>query len=202
MPQNLLETGDCDGPCERKYVETQPTLTHIDQFRSLLIQENCTRDVTATSWGPDRFDIWALGSDRDLQHKYFQTDRYSEWEGLGGSRLIGKPAVASQRLGSFDIVVSRNAGASARQYLSKSFDGSRWEPDVSGFHNQTGTFAGAAAVVSWSNTTVAYFGVTPEDKLVFRTWWGGGFFPDDGSWFELADLAKGEAVASEPQLEL
>lgn len=110
--------------------------------------------------------------------------------------------MASQRPGIFDIIVSRNAGATERQYLSKAFDGSRWYPDITGFYNQTGTLVGEAAVVSWSNTTVAYFGVTPEDKLVFRTWWGGGFFPDDGSWYELADLAKGKDVELGSQQEL
>ena len=163
-------------------------------------------DVTVTSWGPSRFDIFALGLKRDLQHKYYQTDHYSEWESLGGDRLIGKPAVASPRADAFDIVVSRNAGSVARSYLSKAYDGSRWIPDIGGYYNQTGVFAGEAAAVSWSNTTVAYFGVsTPEDQLVFRLWWGAGWFPEDGSWFKLADLAKGkDAVAqgSGPEMEL
>ena len=151
--------------------------------------ERLSGPVSASSWGPDRFDVWALGPDGQLLHRYFQTDAYSDWEDLGGEGLSEAPAVASQRPGTFDLLAVKS-GPDGLVYLSKSYDGSRWWPalDAWGEHPNT-TFSSAPAVLSWSNTTVALFGVTsPEDKLVFRFWWGQGWYPEDGTWAQLADL--------------
>ena len=153
-----------------------------------------TGPLTATSWGADRFDVFAVAADGTLQHRYFQTDAYSSWESLGGGGLARvAPAVAVQRPGAFDIVVAKKAASgSGLTYLSKGFDGSRWYPDVEGWYESTtATFSGAPAAVSWSETTVAYFGVS-ADKLVFRYWYGTGWYPEDGTWASLADL-KGTA---------
>ena len=149
--------------------------------------------ASASSWGPDRFDVWAVAQNGSLQHLYFQTDAYSAWESLGGEHLAVPPAVASQRPGVVDLVAAKMAKGGLT-YLSKSYDGSRWWPAVDEWYEHTTTtFAGAPTAVSWTNTTVAYFGATRGDKLVFRFWWGQGWYPEDGSWAELADL-KGAAA--------
>ena len=66
-----------------------------------------TGGLAALSWGPDRLDVFAIGTDGALYQKYFQTDAYSDWISLGGSGLALQPQVLSPRPGAFEIIAAR-----------------------------------------------------------------------------------------------
>ena len=157
--------------------------------------------ITASLWGEDDcFDVWALGTDGALHHRCWQTDGWSAWESLGGTRLTGTPKVTSKRPGTYDVVIARAAetDGDGMTHEYKSYEGGRWLPgDGEWYSSGDMKFAGGPGIVSWSGDHTAYFGVTPAGRLVFRVWFG-GWYPTDGSWKEIGDL---ESVAAEDERE-
>ena len=146
--------------------------------------------VTASSWGPGRYDVWALDDSQKLYHRYYQwPDGWSEWRDLGGNRLTGQVKVAHQRPGAVDLIALASTEDSGAVYATKSYDGTRWLPSDDGWYVDATAMQSAPAILSWSNTTVAYFGIPKgTNALTFRYWWGAGWFPEDGSWARLADI--------------
>ena len=157
--------------------------------------------ISASSWGPGRFDVFAIcANSGTLKHIYFQTDHYSDWEDLGAKNmLLDAPAVVSPREGVFSLVAPTKGAQKGITYISKGYDGNKWVPDVAAWDEfASTTFSGTPAVVSWSNTTVAFFGVSyPDYKLVWRYYWGADWYPFDNTWADLADLKAAPAAAQQ-----
>jgi hypothetical protein len=57
--------------------------------------------------GAGRIDLFARGVDNALVHKWWDGERWSEWENLGGALSSG-PAVASWGAGRLDVFVRGN----------------------------------------------------------------------------------------------
>ena len=118
-------------------------------------------DPLATSWGPDRFDIWAVGKDGQLNHKYWFGDRYSEWETLGGN-FSTAPQVVHREHGKIDIIGRfRNDS----HYHSQAFDGEKWVPSYGGWWDKGGDFAGNPAVVAQKDRSKQIFPLDFESCL-------------------------------------
>lgn len=151
----------------------------------------------ASSWGVNRFDIFASGSDGKVYHKYFDGawrswtaldpsslpgSQLGDWEPIGGvpanTRIVGSPSVVSWGNGRLDIFVS---GSDDKVY-HKFFAGGRgWGPGAVGddwepIGGLTGgaRIVGSPAAVSWASDRLDLF-VTGGDLNVHHK-----FF--EGSW--------------------
>jgi len=62
-----------------------------------------------TSWGPNRLDIFARGTDNNLLHTYGEGSTWSDWEDLGGP-IFSSPAAVSSSPGRIDVFAAGEAG--------------------------------------------------------------------------------------------
>ncbi|KAI4260673.1 MAG: hypothetical protein L6R42_003956, partial [Xanthoria sp. 1 TBL-2021] len=76
--------------------------------------------LTATSWRPSQVDIFAVGKDGDLQHKWHYS-RWSEWNSLGGT-IYGRPKVITPQRNRLDVFAK---GKDSKLY-QKTFIGEAW----------------------------------------------------------------------------
>ncbi len=103
--------------------------------------------VAVVSWAADRLDIFGLGTNNEMFHKYWDGSKWGPsptgWEGLGGT-FNSPPAVVSWAADRLDIF---GLGTDNQMY-HKYWDGS-WGPSQTGWEALGGVFDSPPAVVSW-----------------------------------------------------
>ena len=101
----------------------------ILQFRRFTIH---TDNASVVSWGPGRMDLFYVGNDNAVYHKYFDSGAWgpsiTNWESLGGSvRSIYSPITAvSWGPGRLDLFYVGNDNAVYHKY----FDSGAWGPSM------------------------------------------------------------------------
>ena len=146
---------------------------------------------TATSWGENRLDLWAvervLGG---LSHKYWDGSQWSEWESLGVTGSSASVSVSSWSANRLDIVASSGTG----EFLYKFYDGQSWQPDAAGWYEK-GPLAGKGpaissnpSVVSWGENRLDFFGESESGMLLHQSWTGSDWYPGSNTW---EDLGRG-----------
>lgn len=164
-----------------------------------------------SSWGADRFDVFAGGSDGNVYHKYFSRfwrdpssppgSQMGDWERIGGvpanTRIVGSPSVVSWGNGRLDIFVS----GSDNKVYHKFFAGSRgWGPGAIGddwepIGGLTGgaRIVGSPAAVSWASGRLDLF-VTGGDLNVHHKFFEGGWYASPhsqmGDWEPLGPAGQ------------
>lgn len=109
----------------------------------------CISSPAAASWGQDRLDVFAIGTNSQLYHKQWDGE-WSKWISLGGT-CIYKPAAVSwgeNRLDVFAIGIDK-------QVYRKWWDGSKWN----GWENLGGTCIHGIAAASWGPGRIDLFTV-------------------------------------------
>jgi hypothetical protein len=99
-------------------------------------------DPVAVSWAFERLDIFVIGTDQALYHKYWSPDTgwgpsVTDFEGLGGA-ILGAPSAISWQPERLDIFVVGTDRALYHKYWSPE---SGWGPSVSGFERLGGIVA-------------------------------------------------------------
>lgn len=93
----------------------------------------------AKCWGPNRIDIFGLGTDNQCYHKWWDGSNWgpsiTDWEPLGGT-FNSIPTVTSWGLNRLDIF---GLGLDNAMY-HKSWDGASWGPGVLEWENLGGIF--------------------------------------------------------------
>ena len=105
----------------------------------------------ATSWGAGRLDFWAIDADGALHHLNWDGHRWSAWENLGGE-FTDTPRVVHWQPDRIDIVGKSLADDT---YQIKNYDGSRWNPSVSGWWDLAGPFSSEPALLAKHETSKA-----------------------------------------------
>jgi Repeat of unknown function (DUF346) len=85
-----------------------------------------TKDIAVASWGPDRLDVFGLGTDNSMYHQAWDGHTWSAWEPRGGT-FNSAPAVASWGPDRLDVF---GLGTDNSMY-HQAWDGhtwSAWEP--------------------------------------------------------------------------
>lgn len=102
----------------------------------------------ATSWGENRFDIWAASATNgSLAHLFWDGFAYQGWENLGGN-FSTAPTVKHWDVGKIDIVGLSAPESGDSDYHFKSYDGSQWNPSVQDWYmSHGGSFVGQPAVL-------------------------------------------------------
>src|ERR1039458_8268143 len=138
-------------------------------------------DVSAVSWGGGRLDVFVVGGDGVVYHKYFQDAWYpsmTDWESLGGL-TTGNIAAVSWSQGRLDLFIR----ASDNSISYKAFEGGGvWQPSMTDWESlggdtvldgERGFFFGPdVSAVSWSKGRLDVFACTDSVYHIYY----------DGSW--------------------
>ncbi len=127
------------------------------------------------SWGPDRLDIFAIGTDQALYHRWWDGAAWGGWESLGGI-LVSTPSVVSWGPNRIDIfgVGTDNA------LWHKWWDGAQW----GGWESLGGILTSPPTVVSWAPNRLDVFAIGTDSALYHR-WWDGAQW---GGWESLGGI--------------
>jgi hypothetical protein len=119
---------------------------------------------TVCSWGPNRLDIFGVGTNRALWHIYWNGSRWSDWEDLGG-QLKSKPAAVSWGPNRIDIF---GRCATDNSLCRKVWDGSRWLD----WERLGGTLTSGPAVSSRGVNRLDVFVLATDSSLYHKRWDG------------------------------
>ncbi|MBB5918290.1 hypothetical protein BJY24_007202 [Nocardia transvalensis] len=122
-----------------------------------------TAKPSAVSWGPDRIDVVARGTDSAAHHRWWDGARWGGWESLGGG-LQGGPAICSWGSGRLDVF----AAGYDRQLYHKWYQGG-W----SGWAALGGVLSSDPAAVSRGPDRIDVF-ARGMDSALWHLWWDGG----------------------------
>jgi hypothetical protein len=134
----------------------------------------------AASWASGRLDVFGIGADQALYHKWFD-NTWSEWESLGGT-CTSEPAAVSWDNGRIDCFTCFAAGT-RRAIQHKYWDNGRW----SDWESLGGDFNSGPGVASWASGRLDVFAVGNSQQLYHR-WFDNGRWSNDrweslgGSW--------------------
>jgi hypothetical protein len=120
-------------------------------------------DPAAVSWGSDRIDVFARGTDNALIHIWWNGATWSEWENLGGTLTTG-PGVASVGNGRLDVFAGGPGGALWHKKCSNG-TWSAWE-------NLGGVITSDPDAVGTLGSRIDVF-ARGADNVLLRTWWDG-----------------------------
>ena len=200
--QRLTGSADAFGPfsalLQRHFpVGTPVTLTGSDNPFPLLdgagwggweslggILESPPRVV---SWAPNRLDIFVVGTDSALWHRWWDGSSWGGWESLGGI-LASTPEVISWDTNRLDVFALGTDHALWHRW----WNGSSW----GGWESLGGILASSVSVVSWAPNRLDVFGLGTDNALWHR-WWDGSSW---GGWESLGGIltAPPKAVAWGP----
>ncbi len=139
-----------------------------------------TSDPDIASWGSGRLDIFASGSDNTLHTKYFSSNKWSNWAGLGSPSMTSGPGAVSWGNGRVDVV----ARASDNSVTHWWYDGS--------WHNENlgGTITSDPDIASWGSGRLDVFARGTNNSLHTK------YFANN-KWSSWIDL-KGPSMTSGP----
>jgi hypothetical protein len=124
------------------------------------------------SWAANRLDIFAVGTDNALYHKWWNGSAWGGFESLGGL-CKSAPAAVSWGPNRLDIFV---VGTDSALY-HKWWNGSAW----GGWESLGGVCVGTPQVASWGPNRLDIF-VVGTDNALYHKWWNGSAW---GGWESL-----------------
>ena len=129
----------------------------------------------AASWGPDRLDVCARGTDAQIHHGLLDSTASSPawaWENLGApnnTAALSDPAMVSKEVGHLEIFVVGSDGAMYHNWQDVFAGHSSW----SGWQSLGGLCLSGPGAASWGvyRLDVCVIGT---DHAIWHTWWDGG----------------------------
>jgi len=134
-------------------------------------------DPAVSSWGINRLDVFARGTDSTLWHRWWDGSSWSGWESLGGV-LSSSPSAVSWGYNRIDVFAMDKDNA----IVHKWWDGTSW----SGWESLGGTWTSAPSVSSWGENRLDVF-VRGTDNALWHKWWDGSSW---SAWESLAGQLK------------
>jgi len=123
------------------------------------------------SWGPNRLDVFVLGADRAVYHKWWNGQAWGPsltgYENMGGTATSVPQAVAWGQ-NRIDLFVT---GTDSALY-HKWWNGSAWGPSLTSYENMGGAVIGNPRIVSWGANRLDVF-VVGTDRALYHKWWNG-----------------------------
>jgi len=142
-----------------------------------------TSKPSAVSWGANRIDVVARGTDSAVWHRWWDGTAWRGWESLGGI-IHGAPAICSWANGRLDIF----AVGTNHHLFHKWYQGG-W----SGWEDLGGVLSSEPAAVSWGPNRIDVF-ARGMDQAMWHLWWDGVGWH---GWESLGGgLSSGPAVSS------
>ena len=123
------------------------------------------------AWGTNRLDVFAVGTDRRLYHKWWNGSSWGPsltgYEDMGGV-CTSRPQVVAWDSNRLDVFVT---GTDSALY-HKWWDGSNWGPSLTGYERMGGLCVGDPRVVSWGPNRLDVF-MVGTDRQLYHKWWDG-----------------------------
>jgi hypothetical protein len=127
-----------------------------------------TSDPDISSWGVGRLDIFANGTDNAVKHQPFYSGAWAGWDALPVEAMASAPSAVSWGSGRIDVVAKTAAGTVKHWWYDAS--AGVWNSD-----NLGGNITSAPDISSWGPNRLDVFAKGPENSLVHKYWWGGGW---------------------------
>ena len=121
------------------------------------------------SWGPNRIDCFARGTDNAMWHRWWDGASWGGWESLGGV-IMDAPDCVSWGPNRIDCFARGTDNAMWHRW----WDGASW----GGWESLGGVILGAPDCVSWGPNRIDCFAKGTDNALYHRWWDGAGW----GGW--------------------
>jgi hypothetical protein len=150
------------------------------------------------SWGPNRLDLFALGDNNAVYHKWWDGSSWgpstTSWESLGG-KWLSRPVAVSWAAHRLDIF----ALGTASDIWHKWWDGSAWHPTFSGAWEPLAgnIFHGSPAAAARGPNHVDLFGVIGINEVYHKVLNGSSWQPPS-NWDALGGTIIGSPTALAP----
>ena len=132
-----------------------------------------TSEPAVVSWGSNRLDVFARGTDGAVWHRWWDGRQWGGWESLGGEIPAGSNICAvSWGSNRIDLFVQGMDGA----LWHKWWDGSQW----GGWESLGGQLTSDPSTISLRANHLDVF-VRGTDGAVWHRWWDGNKWRDWGS---------------------
>ncbi len=153
-----------------------------------------TTSGPVVAWGANRLDVFVVGTDRRLYHKWWNGSAWcpslTGYEAMGGVCTCVPQSVAwgPNRL---DVFVT---GTDSQLY-HKWWNGSAWGPSLTGYEAMGGVIQGDPRVVSWGANRLDVF-VLGTDRQLYHKWWNGSAWGPSLTGYE----AMGGVILGQPEV--
>lgn len=134
-----------------------------------------TSPPKVVSWGPERLDVFARGTDHALYHRWWAGAGWGGWESLGGV-IQSPPEVVSWGPNRLDIFAIGNDNHMYHRW----WGGSSW----GGWESLGGSLMSTISAVSWQPNRLDVFALG-TDHAVYHRWWDGTHW---GGWESLGGV--------------
>jgi hypothetical protein len=134
-----------------------------------------TSPPTAVSWGSDRLDLFANGTDSALWHRWWDGRAWGGWESLGG-KLTSPPSAVCWGANRIDVF----ALGTDRALWHRWWDGRAW----GGWESLGGRLTSPPVAVSWGPNRIDVF-ANGTDNALWHRWWDGRAW---GGWESLGGI--------------
>ena len=147
------------------------------------------------AWAPDRLDVFVIGADRALYHKWWNGAAWGPslagaYEKLDGICLT-RPEVVAWGPNRLDMFV---IGTNSALY-HKWWDGTAWKPSLTGYEDMGGLIQGQPKAVAWGPNRLDVF-VKGTDRALYHKWWeGAAWGPSPAGAYE----KMGGLIVSDPE---
>jgi murein DD-endopeptidase MepM/ murein hydrolase activator NlpD len=139
----------------------------------------------ATSWGPNRLDVFAVGTDGAAYQKSWDGSRWSGWASLGG-KLSSDPAAVSVAANRIDLFARGTDDA----LWQRSFDGTRW----GAWQSLGGVLASGPAAAAMGSGQIDVFALGSDSSLYHRHFDGSAW----AGWEGLGGKLTSDPSATSP----
>ncbi|HEY5183716.1 MAG TPA: hypothetical protein VIM19_02160 [Actinomycetes bacterium] len=134
-------------------------------------------EPAVVSWAPNRLDVFTIGTDSALWHRWWDGSSWGGWESLGGL-LESEPVAVSWAPNRIDVFALGTDHALWHRW----WDGSSW----GGWESLGGILMGTPAAVAWDTDRLDIFGVG-TDRALWHRWWDGSSW---GGWESLGGILR------------
>jgi serine protease AprX len=152
-----------------------------------------TPSEPVVAWGPNRLDVFVVGTDSGLYHKWWNGSAWGPsvtgYENQGGKIISDPKSVAwgPNRLDTFIV-------GTDRALYHKWWNGSAWGPSLTGYEYQGGVIVGNPEVATWGPNRLDVF-VIGTDSALYHKWWNGSAWGPSLTGYEY----QGGKIISDPE---
>jgi pregnancy-associated plasma protein-A/repeat uncharacterized protein DUF346 len=147
----------------------------------------------AVAWGPNRLDVFVLGTDHALYHKWWNGSSWGPsltgYEFQGGV-ITSSPETVAWGPNRLDVFV---LGTDHALY-HKWWNGSSWGPSLTGYEFMGGVITSQPEAVAWGPNRLDVF-VLGTDRALYHKWWNGSSWGPSLTGYEF----QGGVITSPPE---
>jgi hypothetical protein len=136
---------------------------------------------SAVCWAPNRIDVFVVGTDNALWHRWWDGQSWGGWESLGGV-LASPPVPVSWGADRLDVFVVGTDNALWHRW----WDGQSW----GGWESLGGILTSPPAAVCWGPNRIDVF-AKGTDNALWHRWWDGQSW---GGWESLGGILTSPPV--------